>query len=234
MIVRCDLCGGENEIHPGQEILLCGYCGSSLALETRDAPEHLILPHERNDGHAELALRSLLTARKLARPADIKIEFSFVPYAIAGGSDGKARAVPAPGAPSWARPLPFPPAGNYSFFKKDLAGKEKVFDLRSVPEEARQLLHLPLYRIKYRAAGGKYDALVAGESLMTISDKFPPEVPAPASVPNMIAAACLFTVFLLIGRLASGWAARFVFVLLAASAGYVFFSLRERMIRNAG
>ncbi len=234
MLVRCDLCGGESEIHPGQEMLFCGYCGSALAIESGNAPEHLILPHERNDRHAEQALRSLLTEKRLARPADIKVEFCYVPFVIAESDNGGMRTLPAPGAPSWAKPLPFPPAGNYSFFEPGLAGKEKVFEIREVPAATRQLLHLPVYRIAYRSAGGGYSAVVAGESLLVISEKFPPAAGAPASIPNMLAAACLFAAFLFIGRIAAGWAGRAVFIFLAASAGYGFFSLRERMMKNAG
>ena len=70
MKVQCNLCGGENEVHPGQEMLFCEYCGSSLALERNGGPEHLILPHERNDKTAGEALRSLLAEKNMARPKD--------------------------------------------------------------------------------------------------------------------------------------------------------------------
>ena len=63
MRVHCDLCGGDNEIHPGQEMLHCSYCGSSLAIEDDGGTDHLILPHERRDSKAEKALVSLLARR---------------------------------------------------------------------------------------------------------------------------------------------------------------------------
>lgn len=234
MQVRCSLCGGESEIHPGQKMLSCSYCGSSLAVEERSGPEHLILPHERNDRFAEEAVRSLLARRKLAAPKDLAAEFFYLPYLMIKDDRGKMRTVPAPGAPSWALPLPYPPAGNFCFFDPDLAGEGKVVEAKEVPDEAHRILHLPVYRVRYRAAGKKFSAVVSGESLLVVADAYPPERPQSLSMPNILAAAALFVLLMFAGKIAQGHVGRFLMISILASAGYAGFMLRERMIRNAG
>ncbi|MBU8922904.1 MAG: hypothetical protein KOO63_13895 [Bacteroidales bacterium] len=232
MKVQCSLCGGENEIHPGQEMLFCEYCGSSLAVEKQGGAEHLFLPHERNDKTAGKALRSLLTEKNLARPKDMKIEFSYIPFVMIESDRGKMHTMPAPGAPSWAMPIPFPPAGNYSFFDESLASKEKVYSARETPADAHKTLHLPVYRIRYRAVGRKFKALVVGESLLVLAKEFPPGMPAPLSIPNMIVAGSLFAGFLIAGRFMGGWGSRVGLIIIVSTIAYAIFSIRERVMGN--
>ncbi len=233
MLVKCNLCGGKNEIHPGQEMLFCSYCGSALALGDTEGIKHLILPHKRNDKNAREALVSLLTKKKMARPKDIKVEFAFVPYLMIEDKKGKMRTFPAPGAPSWAAPLPFPPSGNYCFFDEALSENEKTVPLKEVPKDAHKILHLPLYRIGYNAAGEKWDAIVTGENLLVISADFPPRVPSSLNTVNVLCAAALFVAFLFVGRLGHGLAGRLAFIMIAASAGFAWFKIRERMAQSA-
>ncbi|HSG27158.1 MAG TPA: hypothetical protein VLA34_01670, partial [Candidatus Krumholzibacterium sp.] len=221
-----------NDIHPGQEMLHCSYCGSSLAIETGGGPEHLILPHERNDDHAARALTSLLVRKRLARAKDMKIEFAYVPFVMIEGEKGRVHTMPAPGAPAWALPLPFPPAGNYSFFDPSLAAKEKIVEIREEPKEALRILHIPLYKISYRAAGGKYRAVVTGESLLVQAKEFPPGQAAGLSVPNVLAAAVVFVTLMFAGRLGGNWMARALVVMAAAGAGFTGFTVRRRMVRG--
>ena len=232
MKVQCNLCGGENEIHPGQEMLFCEYCGSSLAVERQGGAEHLILPHERNDKTAGEVLRSLLIEKRLARPKNMKIEFSYIPFVMIESDRGKMHTMPAPGAPSWAMPVPFPPAGNYSFFNESLASKEKVYPAKETPDEAHKLLHLPVYKIKYRAAGRKFRAIVVGESLIVLAKEFPPGMPAPLSIPNMIAAGSIFTGLLMAGHFMSGWGSRIGLIIIVSTISYAIFSIRERVMGN--
>ncbi|MCK4538307.1 MAG: hypothetical protein KAV42_05865 [Candidatus Krumholzibacteria bacterium] len=232
MNVQCSLCGGENKIHPGQEMLFCEYCGSSLAVEKQDGPEHLILPHERNDKVAGEALRSLLTEKKLARPKDMKIEFSYIPFVMIENDRGKMQTMPAPGAPSWAMPIPFPPAGNYSFFDEALTSDEKFHPVKETPADAHKTLHLPVYRISYRAVGRKFRALVIGGSLLVLAKGLPHGMPAPLSIPNMIAAGSIFTGLLMAGRFMSGWSSRIGLIIIVSTIAYAIFSIRERVMGN--
>ena len=111
MIVKCELCGGENRVHPGQKMLKCSYCGSALLVDDSNYPEHLILPHKRNDKAVEDILRSFLLKRNMGRPRKIEIKFCFVPYTMIEDENGKSSGYPAKGAPLTASPIPDPPAG---------------------------------------------------------------------------------------------------------------------------
>ncbi len=232
-MTRCSLCGGENEVLPGQKMLVCSYCGSALGLGGSHGPEHLILPHEKNESAAEAVLRSFLAERRLARPSDIKVEFMYVPYVIVEDGRGGMLAAPSRGAPSWASGLPFPPAGDYSFFKEEYANGEKVIPFSGTDDKILRILHIPVYHFRYRAAGKKWDAAVFGESMLVTSGAFPPSRPGLLSIPNILGALALFTLFLFIGRFGAGFAGRFLLVAIAALAGYAAFSIRERITGRA-
>ncbi len=233
MQVRCNLCGGENETHPGQEMLFCSYCGSALAVGENNWKEHLILPHKRDDKRAKEALVSFLNRRHLALPKDIRTDFIFIPYLMIEDKSGKMRALPAPGAPSWSPPIPFPPSGNYCFFDSALAGDEKVVDAREVPEDAWKILHIPLYRIRYTAAGEKYEAAVTGENLLVVSEHLPPSRTHSVNIQNILGAAALFAVFLFAGRFANGFVGRLGFIMLTATAGFAGMTIWEK-VRKSG
>lgn len=219
MRVHCDLCGGDNEISPGQEMLRCAYCGSSLAVETRMGPDHLILPHQRDDEKASRAVVSLLAHKRLSRPRDIKVEFAYVPYVMI--EDEKSRSVtrPAPGAPRWAVPLPFPPAGDYSFFDATLAGEETCVDAGRLPEKTLKLLHVPLYRVTYRASGKTWHAVVTGESLLVQGRELPPPRARGLDIPNLLAGGAIFTALMFVGAAGGNVFARAVLIFSAAGAG---------------
>ena len=236
MQVNCRLCGGENSIHPGQEMLFCSYCGSALAIEEDRGPERLILPHQRNDRHAEEALRSFLAAKSLALPKDIKLDFAYIPYSML--EDDRGRLFGQPGRGSWpeAGPLSFPPAGEYRFFDELLAGDEKVIPLDEDPgtlAEAARILFLPLYRVRYRAAGKKYRALIMGESYYVFADSLPPERPRSVSMPNILAATSMAVVYLFLGKLGHSTAARILVIMAVSLAGWGVFSLRARMVSRS-
>jgi len=119
MQVKCLHCGGENAVHPGQRMLFCSFCGSALAIERTEAPEHLILPHKRNDRNAEEALRSYLVSRKRGRPEVTKTLFAFAPFLLVEDGKGDTDLVAASGRV--VSSIPYPPAGNYRFFDETLA-----------------------------------------------------------------------------------------------------------------
>jgi hypothetical protein len=143
-----------------------------------------------------------------------------------------------PGRRTWPEtgPLSFPPAGEYRFFDESLASGEKVFTLDEEPEtlaQASRILFLPVYRVRYTAAGGKYRALIMGESYYVFADSLPPERPATASLSNLIAAASMAVVYLFVGKLGHSTAARILVIMAAALAGWGAFSLRSRMVSRS-
>lgn len=237
MRVSCNLCGGDNEILPGQEMLFCSFCGSALALEERREPDRLILPHARNDRLAADALRSHLSLGGMASPRDIRVEFSYVPFLMVEDERGESVACPCSGAPRGTGPVPAPPAGDYRFFDQSLAGGEKVVPLD--PRDAaapgvERVLHLPLYRVVYRAAGRKRRALVMGESLCVYLDSPPPRRPPAPAAPNLIAALALTVALLLVGRFGHSAAARGIVIAAAAAAAWAVAAIRSRMVRTDG
>jgi hypothetical protein len=230
MIVSCSLCGGENKVSPGQKMLFCSYCGSALALKKERIPEHLLLPHERNDRDAEETLRSFLLARNRACGDVDEIRFAYVPFILAEEKEGEMKLVPA-SKETWAA-ISYPPSGNYRFFDESLADGEMIFPASVDPKGNARLLHLPMYRICYRAGQWKGTAYVMGDSWQVHAYELPPERPQPLNVSYLVIAAMLFTVFLFVGRLAPGWPGRFALSILAATAGYAFFTIRDKVVRR--
>ncbi|GEM_PF-1632425 len=228
MLISCSLCGGKNDVQPGQKMLSCAFCGSSLAIDEGAGPEHLILPHERNDRYAEEALSSYLLRKSRPHPRDMKTEFSFVPFMMIEDEKGQLNTIPAGGSPPFARVLPFPPSGGYRFFNAQLAKEEKVHPLGEIGEDTSRVLHLPVYRIAYTAGGGEWEALVIGESWMVSADDIPPERPFSFNIGNTLAAAALFTAFLFLGKLAPGWLERLFYIAAASTAGFAAYVIRRK------
>lgn len=232
MIVKCSLCGGDNEVHPGQTMLECVYCGSACAIDDDRGPEHLILPHERNDRYAEEALRSHLLERRRGSMKIVRTDFAFVPFFMTEDDGGRMRTVQAEKHAWAAESLPNPPAGSYRFFEDRLAGDEKVHPAGKSSRNAERILHLPIYRITFEAGGRRRIATVTGESWRAYADDLPPETPPGAHLPNLLLAAALFVVFLFIGKAVPHWPARLAVMLLAAASGYGAYLLRERMVKQ--
>jgi hypothetical protein len=262
MLVKCRHCGGENTVHPGQRMLFCSFCGSALAIERPEAPEHLILPHERNDRNAEEALGSYLLSRKRGKPEVTKRLFGYAPYLLVEDEKGATDLVPA--SDGVETPIPYPPAGNYRFFDESFAGSETVIPLVGSDEElvagmppdepcdtqsgkkrpgahgkrtgpktgnlkTVKILHLPLYTLEYKCGRFKGTASIVGGSWHVHLPDLPAEGQAELKSSNLLVLVVLFTAFLFIGKAAPGWMLRFVYILLAAAAGFVFFRIRERM-----
>jgi hypothetical protein len=230
MIVSCNLCGGENRINPGQEILFCSYCGSSLAIKKERACEHLLFPHKRNDRIAEDTFRSFLLMRRRARCNVEEIRFAYVPFVLAEKKEGEMKLIPA-SKETWAT-ISYPPAGNYRFFDESLSEGETVVSASAAPKNDDRLLHLPLYRISYSAGSWKGTACIVGGSWQVYAYELPPEKPQPLNASYLVIAASLFTIFLFLGKLAPSWPGRFVLSMIAASAGYAFFTIRDRVVKR--
>ncbi len=132
MLVKCRHCGGETAVHPGQRMLFCSFCGSALVVERSEGPEHLILPHERNDRSAGDALRSRLLSKGRGKPEVTKVTFAFVPYLLVEDEKGATDLVPDSAGSEFA--IPYPPAGNYRFFDEELAEGERIVPLAGSEE----------------------------------------------------------------------------------------------------
>jgi len=232
MLVRCGLCGGENAIKPGQEMLTCSYCGSALAIDTTPGPEHLILIHTRDDRAAESVLRSFLMEKNRRRPVRTAINFSFVPYAMIETGEGEASIAPACESPVPREGVPYPPAGEYRFFDESCATSEKIVPVDRIDKDAIRIIHLPVYGIRYEAGEWKGRAAVFGESWQVIAAELPPERPRAPSVGLFLAATLLFAAYLVIGKFASGALARLALIMAASGGGYALFSLHERATRH--
>ncbi len=233
MLVRCALCGGDNEREPGQEMLACSYCGAALALETPAGPEHLILVHTRNDGAAGRALRSHLIEKERRQPLAMSTDFAYVPFGLVETPDGKTSVAPAARTGEFPGGVPYPPAGEYRYFEESRADGAAIAPIEKAPEHSLRIVHLPVYTIRYEAGDWKGRAAVVGESWQVIAAELPPEKRRVMNPGLVIAAAALFTGYLLAGRLAANTLARLAIILAASTAAYAIFALRERMSRRA-
>ena len=232
MLVRCSLCGGDNDVHPGQKMLFCSYCGSALAVTEKEGPEHLILPHTRNDRDAKEALTSFLLNKKRTSPKEMRVEFSYIPYLLREDDKGQMQTTPALKEQSKLDPLPYPPAGNYCFFDEKLAGNEKVQPVERIDEGTLRICHLPIYRISYQTGKLKRKATVVGENWQVLTPQLPPESPMTLNVSNALVAGIFFIIFLLIGKAMPTWPTRLFLLFAASTIGYTIFKVRTKVVRE--
>lgn len=232
MIVRCSLCGGENAIKPGQEMLACMYCGSALAIDKTPGPEHLILVHARDDRAAENVLRSFLMEKDRRRLVEATIDFSYVPYAMIETGDGETSIAPACASHAPQGGVPYPPAGEYRFFDESGIPSERIVPVDRIEKDAIRIVHLPVYVIRYAAGGWKGRAAVIGESWQVIAAELPPERPRALNAGLFIAAALLFAAYLVIGKLSSSMLGRLALIMAASGAGYALFTVHEKATKH--
>ena len=232
MLVRCSLCGGENEREPAQKMLACSYCGAALALEAPRGPEHLILMHERDDAAAEDVLRSFLIEKDRKRPTKMTTDFSFTPYSMTEDDDGKGSVVPASTSGTLPGGAPFPPAGKYRYFDESCVSGETVIPADGITNGTVRIVHLPVYTIRYEVGLWKGKAAVIGESWQVVAGELPPERPRLMNLGLFVAALGLFIAYLILGRLASNILARLSLIMAASGGGYLAFRLHERASRQ--
>ena len=230
--VTCNLCGGESQVEPGQTMAACSYCGAALALGSARGPEHLILPHKRDNKAAEEALQSFLIEQGRKGPTKMQTEFSFIPFSLVEDADGKTTVAPASrhGAPPGGNP--YPPAGEYHFFDESRAAGEKIVRAENIQQEAATLVHLPTYRIRYETGTWRGSAAVIGESWQVIAEKLPPEKPRAIHMGILAGTAGLFIAYFALGRIAPSFFSRLVLIAAASSVGYALFNLREKVARQ--
>ena len=228
MIIRCDLCGGDNELLPGQKVVKCNYCGSSLAVEEGHS-EHLILPHNRDDGIAEDMLGSYLLRRGYSPPREFKTEFSYVPFSVIEDDSGGNSCIPSRCAPSVVNPLADIPAGDYSFFDRELASGEKIVSSGGRDSRASREIHIPIYIISFRLEGKRSRAVVIGGGWQVQMERVPVRKENSLEISTLLPAAGLFVIYLLIGKLGGSWMGRFTFIAAASLAAWAAYRIREKV-----
>jgi len=229
MQIKCELCGGENELLPGQKMLRCVYCGSTLAVRDEEF-EHLILPHRRDDSTAEDMLCSFLLKRGCPAPDDIETEFSFVPFWVIEDESGGASCIPAAGAPRGVGPLADIPPGDYCFFDEKLASGENLIQAAGRDDRACRMIHLPLYLISFRMEKKRVYAVITGENWHVQMEKVPARRNKSMDIASLLPAAGLFIIYLLAGKLAGSLMARLGLIAAASAAGYSVYRIRDKVV----
>ncbi len=230
MKVRCNLCGAPNTIHPGQKMLFCEFCGSAVAISDLRGPEHLILPHQRNDQMAREMLISHLKSRRRKPPSRIEADFSYLPFYMEEG-DGTINPLAAAN-PGMEIIPPYPPAGDYRFFEPSMADEQEILPAQGNKPEARYLLHLPVYTLKYSVSGVEQTATVVGESWQVLMDELPPRKDLSVNRINFLAAAALFILFLFAGKISPNITGRTAIIGTASLTVFLLYKMRERLVKK--
>lgn len=228
MIATCSLCGGDNEYQPGEEMIVCSYCGAALAIEKPHGPECLILSHMRNDALAEQALGSFLLERDRRRPARMKTDYVVAPFLMIEDKDGKTRIAPAAPLGRLGGAVPLLPAGRYDYIDEAAAESQKLIPAKRIEPGTIKILHLPVYTIRYETGGWKGTACVIGQSWQVLASDIPPGRRRAVNAALLIAAVGLFAAYLFLGEIASNVAARLALIVGASGSGYFLFTIHGR------
>lgn len=230
MKVNCNFCGASNKIRPGQKILFCEFCGSAIALTDYGEPDHLILPHHRNDKMAREMFISFLRTKNRRVPKQINIDFSFIPFFME--ENGGVRNTLQSATSTIDVKLPHPPAGDYRFFDSSLAEKEEIISLDKKKKNVRYILHLPIYRINYQTHKGEWTAYAIGQSWQILADHLPTELEVSVNRTNLLYAAALMIIYLFMGKLAPKLPGTMAIILLTSLTGYSLYKIRGRMVKR--
>jgi hypothetical protein len=232
LIARCNLCGGDNEYQPGDEMIVCGYCGAGLAIEKPQGPERLVLSHMRKDALAEEALVSLLIEQERRRPSRMATEYALAPFLMIENEEGKIRVASCAPSGRIKDVAPSLPAGNYDYFDETAARPEKVIPAGKIEPGTIKILHLPVYTIRYEAGNWKGTAVVIGESWQVFPADLPPERRVAVNVGILFASIGLFMAYLFLGKIASNLLGRLALIMGASGGGYFLFTVHERMAKR--
>jgi hypothetical protein len=230
MKVNCNFCGASNKLHPGQKILFCEFCGSAIAPTEYGEPDHLILPHQRNDKMAREMLISFLKTKNRRVPGKMNIDFSFIPFFME--ENDSIRNALQPANSSIDIKLPHPPAGDYRFFDSSLADKERIIPIDKEKKNTRYILHLPIYRINYQTPRGEWTAYAIGQSWQILADHLPTEEDVSVNMVNLLAAAALMIIYLFMGKLAPKLPGTMAIIFLASLTGFSLYKIRDRMVKR--
>jgi DNA-directed RNA polymerase subunit RPC12/RpoP len=229
VIAKCTLCGGENEYQPGEEMIVCSYCGASLAIEKPRGPERLILAHVRNDALAELALGSFLLERDRRPPTRMKTDYAVAPFLMIEDEDGKTRIAPAAPIGRLGGAVPILPAGKYDYIDDATAESRRLIPAKRIEPGTIKILHLPMYTIRYETGGWKGIACVIGQSWQVLASDVPPGRKRALNAALLFAAVGLFLGYLFLGEIARNLVARLALIFGASGTGYFLYAFHERV-----
>jgi len=199
--LACPQCGGENELPSGERLLTCAFCGARLFVDRSGLVSHYRLPRLLDRDRAAAALRRWMAGNETVKDLDTKsavqevspVSFPMWLFRVRLPSGEEVTVEP-------AAPTPVPqladldvPAGKLEPYAPEGGEVEEV--AASVPlatargwvprlrgdVEASEtaLVHVPLWRCRYRFKERDYVALVEGSTGAVLASVFPAKSESP-------------------------------------------------------
>ncbi|OQX84102.1 MAG: hypothetical protein B6D63_05245 [Candidatus Latescibacteria bacterium 4484_7] len=241
MQVKCNICGGINDIYPGERILRCEYCGNSLSIERGKGPEHLVLLHERDDKMAIEAATSFIMEKTKRTVTCTGTSLHLVPFVVKGNSpSGTSEAATSKKPFSGLRVVQ--PAGRFVFFEDFItqATEGKTFQKSDTEayetirfegnaSGALRIVHIPIYIVSYRCGNREGEALVTAESWQVTDSDLPPAMEKEFDTSKLILPVSLFLIFTAAGFTAKSFFAGALLVIGGSGLSYLILALRQRL-----
>jgi hypothetical protein len=198
--LACPQCGGENVLGSGERLLTCAFCGARLFVDRSGLVSHYRLPRLLDRERAAAALRRWMAGNDTVKDLDTKatveevapVSFPMWLFRVRRPAGEEVTVEP-------AAPTPVPqladldvPAGKLEPYAAESGEVEEVaaavplatargwlpdVDPADVAETA--LVHLPLWRCRYRFREQSYVALVDGSTGAVLAAVFPAKSESP-------------------------------------------------------
>jgi hypothetical protein len=218
--VACPQCGADNEMPAGERLLACAFCDATLFLDRAGAVSHYRVPFLLDEQQALAALRRWMAGNDTVKDLDRKsvIEsarrVSFPMWMFRTEAAGRREVYIEPAAPT---PIPQLadlelPAGRLESYRVSpevdeslattvpLATARGWLEQRGVGEVTEtSLVHLPLWRCRYRYGDASFEALVDGSTGAVLATVYPEKAEAPFVLVALLALAVFGIEGLLIG-----------------------------------
>lgn len=199
-VLACPQCGGENPLPSGQRLLVCAFCDAALYVDRSGLVSHYRVPRLLDGDKAASALRRWMAGNETVKDLDRKatleaveaLSFPMWLFRVAGAGGEEVRVEP-------AAPTPIPqlaelkvPAGKLEPYLRPEEGAEVT--AATVPLATAQrwlgegaaarvretaLVHLPLWRCRYRYGERSYTALVDASTGAVFASVFPAKAESP-------------------------------------------------------
>ncbi|MEM7480567.1 MAG: hypothetical protein AAF481_05295 [Acidobacteriota bacterium] len=198
-ILTCPQCGGKNAVESGERFVVCEYCDTTLFLDGSGLVLHYRLPRLVDEPSAGEALRRWMagneTVKHLDRDAKIE-EMTAVSFPMwffrhrAGGAETTRVEPAAPTAIGDVAGLDVPVGQLETYTPEEGA---EIVEAAVPLETARRwlpddklselaetaLVHIPLWRSRYRYRNQTYVALVEGSTGTVLTSVFPEKAESP-------------------------------------------------------
>lgn len=212
-LLTCPQCGGENPLPSGQRLLVCAFCDATLYVDRSGLVSHYRVPRLLDAAEAASALKRWMAGNETIKDLDRKATveaveaLSFPMWLFRIGGERGEEVVVEPAAPTPISQLAElkVPAGRLEPYG---GGEEEAeVTAAAVPLETARgwlggrsarvretaLVHLPLWRCRYRHDGRSYAALVDASTGAVFASVFPAKAESPYYL-TAIAGVLLFTV----------------------------------------